>query len=161
MRLRPEPSLPTGLQCHAYGTAVPCLRDCSAIPTGLQFHPHGTAASPTREKDRPAAWHLGRGVFFLVVKLKCVTSAYSLTICWGVSREFATVGDPEEVAKDTERSHLGASSRSTDDEGEVAIALGVDLEAGVRTTDRAEGTVSGKTSEAAGEVGSVGTIPDS
>ena len=87
------------------------------MPTGLQCHACDTGVSLTREKDRPAAWHLGRGVFSLVVKLKCVTHAYSLTICWGVSREFATVGDPEEVAKDTERSHLGTRSRPADDKG--------------------------------------------
>ena len=102
--------LPTGLQCHAYGTAVPRLRDCSAIPTGLQPLPQERRIARLRGTSAE--------VFsFLVVKLKCVTSAYSLTICWGVSREFATVGDPEEVAKDTERSHFGTRSRPADDKG--------------------------------------------
>ena len=52
-----------------------------------------------------------------------------------MSGEFTTVSDPQEVTKDAERSHLGARSRPANDEGEVSVALGIDLEAGVRTTD--------------------------
>ena len=69
--LRDCSSMPTGLQFHAYGTVVPSLRDCSAIPMGLQSLPQETKVA--RLCGTPAG-----GAFFLVVKLKCVTPGLSI-----------------------------------------------------------------------------------